>query len=251
MSLDVAASEAASAAKAVATAAQVLGLPDEGFRLSVRSEIPIGCGLGSSAAFAVAVVRALLGSHGQAAPAARVSEVAYELEKLAHATPSGVDNTVIAFEEAVRFERGAPVTPLRQGAPFSFVIADSGLRASTAEAVAGVRSYRQANPEVWAVLEEQAKSCVSLGIQALQAGDAEGMALAMQRNHALLREVGVSSPPLEALVHAAVGAGALAAKVTGAGVGGSILALVPLAQQVAVVQALENAGAAMAFATRT
>lgn len=235
-------------ARTVRRAAELLGLPGP-WAVESRSEVPLGCGLGSSASFAVALVRGLCALAGRPASADEVSGFAWELEKIAHGTPSGVDNTVIAHERGICFVRGATPVPLRCGAPLHLVVADSGRRHPTAEAVGRVHAIAARDPEGFAATLAAAEVLVSRALFAFEAGDAPAVGRAMDENHALLASVDVSSPLLDRLVAAARAAGALGAKLTGAGVGGSVIALCAPPDAEAVRAALLEAGARAAFAT--
>ena len=81
------------------------------FLLAIHSTIPIARGLGSGAAVSTAVVRALADFYGAKLSPAQVSELVFETEKLYHGTPSGVDNTIIAYQQPVYFVTGT--TPER------------------------------------------------------------------------------------------------------------------------------------------
>lgn len=235
-------------ARTVRRAAELLGLHGP-WAVESRSDVPLGCGLGSSASFAVALVRALLDLEGQPAPADRVSALAWELEKIAHGTPSGVDNTVVAHERGICFVKGQPPVPLRCGAPLHLIVADSGQRHPTSEAVGRVRARAERDPDGFRAVLARADAVVGRALTAFEAGDAAAVGSAMDENQALLAGVDVSSPLLDRLIGAARSAGALGAKLTGAGVGGSVIALATADAVGAVRASLLGAGARAAFAT--
>lgn len=233
--------------ESVERAIALVGFRGGALRVRSRSEVPLGCGLGSSAAFAVALVRALRGLTG-ADPDPRIeSELAFELEKIAHGTPSGVDNTVVAHGRAIVYQRGRAPELLSPRGSLALVVADSGVRHPTSEAVARVHAYAAARPGSFAEACEHVRRIVTGGTAAFLAGDSAALGPQMDANHVLLREVGVSSPMLDRLVDAAKGAFALGAKLTGAGVGGSVVALCEAGAVGAVRDALLSAGARSAF----
>ena len=218
--------------------------PFPALRLTVESTIPIASGLGSSAAVSVAVARALNERFGGSLTTAEISELAYQVEVIHHGTPSGIDNTVIAFDRPVFFIRGQSPEPLSIGAPFHLVIGDTGIPAPTAHAVGLVRQRWQADP---AALDSAFDSIAALVVQARLAvveGDFARLGSCMNSDHALLVELGVSSPELDRLVQAAGRAGALGAKMSGGGLGGNMVALVAPDRIEAVTRTLEQAGAA-------
>jgi mevalonate kinase len=217
--------------------------------LTVTSTIPIAGGLGSGAAVSTAVARGLAAFLGCDLAPAEVSRLVYEVEKLHHGTPSGIDNTVVAYEQPVYFVRDRRMETFTPGAPFRFLIADSGLPSATGAVVAAVRAAWQAEPARYERLFDQVGSLADAARQALEAGDVRSLGPLMDRNQALLEEMGVSAPLLDRLVAAAREAGALGAKLSGAGRGGNVIALVEEATAAAVEAGLADAGARRVIST--
>ncbi len=87
------------------------------FTIQLDSTIPIAAGMGSGAAVTVAIIRALSAFLGKPLPNERISEMAYEIEKIHHGTPSGIDNTVVTFQKPVYFQRGEPLQTLTPRSP--------------------------------------------------------------------------------------------------------------------------------------
>ncbi len=212
-------------------------------QISIQSEIPPASGLGSGAAVSVAIIRAVAAYLGKSLSDETVSKIAYEVEKIYHGTPSGVDNTVIALQKAVFFVRGEPIQPLRVGRPFTLVIADSGIPSPTAATVADVRAAWQQDPERFEALFDQIGAIVLQACALIEKGQPDQLGELMNRNQSLLQELGVSSPVLEHLIEAARHAGALGAKLSGGGRGGNLIALVNSSDASTVAQALKEAGA--------
>ncbi len=211
--------------------------------VTVRSTIPIAGGMGSGAAVAAAIVRALVAFVGAELSPAEISSLVLEVEKLHHGTPSGIDNTVVVYEQPVYFLRQQPPQTFAVGAPLSLLIADSGIPSSTRQVVGGVRQRWQADPAHYEALFDQIGGLVEQARQAIEAGLVAALGALMDRNHALLQEMGVSTPELDGLVQAARQAGACGAKLSGAGGGGSVVALVQPERAAAVQAALEAVAA--------
>ncbi len=243
----------AAAALDVARAAtrQQAGLPLAALRaeLTLTSDIPSAAHLGSSAAVSVAVARAVAACAGYELTPAEASALAFEAEKLHHGTPSGIDNTVVAWEQPVWFARawqgdeaGAPeIEPIaidRSDAVRlpDLVIADTGLSTPTRIAVSDVRRGWQSDRAAYERLFDQIAEVVSASRQALIAGDWPRLGRLMDDNHALLSELGVSCAELDALCEAARKAGALGAKLSGGGRGGNMIALARDAQHAALLR---------------
>jgi mevalonate kinase len=236
-------------ARTVRLALEHLGLPEPDLRLVLRSELPIAGGLGSSAAASAALVRALFRWADRTPEPEIVSALVYEIEKLHHGTPSGIDNTVIAYERPIRFVRSRPPVLLRIARPFTLVIADSGVPSPTRETVAAVRAGWEREPARYEALFDAIAGLVQEAEACLQAGAIETLGPLLDANHRILQELGVSSPLLDHLVEAARMAGALGAKLTGGGRGGNVIALVRPEDVEVVARALRAAGARGAFAT--
>lgn len=217
--------------------------------LTISSTIPVAGGLGSGAAVSTALVRALAGFLGCELDNARISELVFEVEKIHHGTPSGIDNTVIAYEQPIYFIRGHPVQRLKTGAPFTLLIGDTGISSPTREAVAQVRRAWEEQTARYEALFDRIGAVAEQARAAIETGDIRRLGLLMDENQALLVEIGVSSPELDALVRAARSAGALGAKLSGAGRGGNMVALVEESTAATVEEALTQAGAARVIRT--
>ena len=222
--------------------------PDLEIRIS--STIPVAAGLGSGAAVSVALIRALTAAlHGQVTDD-QVSAWAYDIEKLHHGTPSGIDNAVITFARPVFFSKDHPIEKLAVGKAFTVVIADTGIRAPTKESVADVRRLWESGRPHWdAVFDEIGR--ISLEARtAIEAGKPEQLGALMDRDHTLLQELTVSSPQLDRLAAAAREAGARGAKLSGGGRGGNMIAVVEADAVPGVQRALKDAGATRVITTQ-
>jgi mevalonate kinase len=217
--------------------------------VEISSTIPIASGMGSGAAVSVALMRALAAAAGRQASAADASTIAFEVEKLHHGTPSGVDNTVVAYGLPVCFVRGQSPQPLSIPRPFLLAIGDTGMSSPTRIAVSDVRARCEADPEHYQRLFERIGRVVVEASQAILSGEPDALGPLMDANHELLQEIGVSSPELDRLVSAARDAGSGGAKLSGGGRGGNMIALVMRDRVDAVACALRNAGAVRVIVT--
>ena len=219
------------------------------FTIQLDSTIPISAGMGSGAAVTVAIIRALSAFLGRPLPNERISELAYEIEKLHHGTPSGIDNTVVTFQKPVYFQRDEPLQTLALTQPTYWVIADTGEKTPTRETVADVRALHDKSPETCDVLFSKIGQIVRDARLALSQGDIESLGALMNRNQALLQELQVSSPRLEKLITAAHEAGAAGAKLSGGGRGGNLIALAPREKVAQVEKHLLEEGAVRVLTT--
>jgi len=223
---------------------EYLGLgSDQGLTITISSTMPVARGLGSSAAISAAIVRTLARHFGQTLSPAQVSELVYRAEVLQHGTPSGIDNSVVAFEQPVYFVRGQPIEHFHVGAPLHLVIADTGIASSTKEVVGMVRAAWEHDRARYEALFDRIGDLAREARGAIEKGTVEQLGRLMNANHRLLQAIEVSSPELDRLVEAAQSAGALGAKLSGGGRGGNIVALVRAGAQEMIATALRRAGA--------
>jgi mevalonate kinase len=237
-------------ARITRTALQRLPHRERSLRIRIDSDIPIASGLGSGAAVSVALARALSRHLGLVFPARVLSELAFEVEKLHHGTPSGIDNTVISHEKPVYFVRGQPPETLVVRKPFDLVIGDTGIPAPTAEAVGRVRKRWIEDRRAMERLFDSVGDVARRGRAAVEGGPASSLGALMDENQALLEAMSVSSGEIDRLLASARRAGALGAKLSGGGMGGNMIACVTADRIQPVVEALRGAGATRTIITR-
>jgi mevalonate kinase len=198
----------------------------------------------------VATIRSLSAFLGQLLPDEKVSSLAYETEKLHHGTPSGIDNTIVTYAKPVYFVKGQPIEVFRIGAPFTIVIADTGVSALTKESVGDVHELWEADKTGWEKVFDEIGKIARLARKRIENGEWVALGPLMDENHALLQQLTISSPELDRLVKAARRCGALGAKLSGGGRGGNMIALVKKEDAPAVAEALMMAGAKRTIVTQ-
>ena len=230
-------------AEAMALILQRLNVHDRGFHIDVRTTVPVAMGLGSSAALVVAVIRSLNELLRLDVDDQEINNIAFDCEKLAHGTPSGIDNTLAVYGRPILFCKSAsPMFTALSPARFPpLVIASSKSRGSTLEQVAGVRKRYEANTQIYTSIFDDIDQLSLAGAAALQQGDYVTLGSVMNVCQGLLNAIQVSTPDLEAMVDIARNSGAIGAKLTGGGGGGAIVALCPGATD-EVAGALRSAG---------
>ncbi len=211
--------------------------------INISSTIPVAAGLGSGAAVSVALIRALSSFLSHPLSSDEINSLVFEIEKLHHGTPSGIDNTVITYNMPVYFIKGQPIETFKTGKPFTIVIADTGIPALTKESVGDVRRLWLKDTNYFENVFNEIAQISLIARRSIESGRPELLGELMDHNHALLQEMTVSSPELDALVSAAKDAGALGAKLSGGGRGGNMIALVDQPTAESVASALISAGA--------
>jgi mevalonate kinase len=219
---------------AVAQARDAADAPEAGFDIVVESDIPLGAGLGSSAAVVVAGIDAATRELGVPLAREDVAERAYRAEhEVQDGQASRADTFCSAMGGAVRVE-GEDCRSI-QAPNLPLVVGFDGGAGDTGELVAGVRALRESH-DFAAATVESIGDLVRTGEELLADAAPEGppdpellsaLGGLMDFNHGLLEALGVSSRSLDSMVWAAREAGAHGAKLTGAGGGGCIVALDP------------------------
>lgn len=198
-------------------------VPKNGMDISIHSNLPMGKGLGSSAALSVSLCREVARIQGHHLPLPELLSQAMQMEKIFHGTPSGLDHTVSALEQSILFHKGndglewEPVTM----PPLPILIVDSQQTGSTKALVAQVASHAH-TPKTSRVLQQIGTLTKKIR-QALQQQQTNQLGQLFTQNHNYLKELGVSTPILDTIVQQALAWGADGAKLSGSGGGGVVM----------------------------
>jgi mevalonate kinase len=248
----VAEGEESELGRAFAALCASLGAPAQ--RVSAELELPAGSGLGASAALGVAIARAVLLSSEPATELAsdaartRVLTAAAAWEGVFHGRASGVDAAAAAGRGCIRFSKSEGTEPVHAARPLRVAIAVAGPPASTREMVEGVARLHARRPEI----VDKAVSAIAALVQnarlCIEAGDLPGLGKLMDLNQMLLSGLMVSTEGIERACEVARRAGALGAKLTGAGGGGCVVALCDLEPE-PVLEAFRREGLTCFLAT--
>lgn len=209
-------------------------------RLDIAVELPAGAGLGCSAAIGVAVIEAIDQELGLFRTPNERGELALSWEKVFHGNPSGVDNMMSACGGLCVYRKGEALEPVPIRSPLTLVVGNSGEPSSTREMVESVARQHEKDPERIEKTFEGIASIVRNGRLACIEGDHKAIGQLMDLNHFLLSSLMLCTTKLDQLCQAARNAGAVGAKLTGAGGGGCMVALTPGPAEAAhVVSSLE------------
>jgi mevalonate kinase len=190
--------------------------------VDVETDLPPGGGLGCSAAMGVAIARAI----DPHASYDGVQALAMAWEQVFHGNPSGIDAAVSARGGCILFRKGEPIEPVRVRGPLLLCIGNSGTASSTRAMVDGLARLRERKRELVDKSFEAIRTLVQNARLAVEAGDRTALGRLMDLNQMLLGGLFLSTPELEQMCGIAREAGALGAKLTGAGGGGCAVALV-------------------------
>lgn len=202
-----------------------LELPCEDLMIQIKSSIPPGKGLGSSASVAISVIRSLFAYSGEYYQEDELLKLANVAETFAHGAPSGIDTLTITSQSPVWYEKDHPTDFIKLNDDFHFIVADSGRIGDTRMAVESVANLLKSAP---GRIQRKLDRIGELTHQAKHALEKAGKSfLGQMLNEAQkeLEALGVSDAGLNRLIYFARQEGALGAKLTGGGNGGCIIAL--------------------------
>src|SRR2546425_8968816 len=211
---------------AEATLKQV-GAKDRGLRVDVECEIPVAAGLGSSASTTVAIISAVARSNGIEMSKKKIFQLGFVPENFLHGKPSGVDQAACIYGGMIQFSRPSNVKTVRLKKDPVLLVCDTGIHHMTRTLVGGVVQKSKKEKKDFQNYLAKVREISSGVARSLREGDDEDLGTLMNQNHELLRKIGVSHPKLDHLVEVARRAGALGAKLTGAGGGGCVIVLSP------------------------
>jgi mevalonate kinase len=206
-----------------------------------QSTLPIGAGVGSGAAASAAMAFAALHAAGRRPVRAEIAFLAWQGDVIAHGgVASGLDSGAVALGGGTRYTLADGPQPA-PAMPLELVVADTGVQARTVDVNTRVRRWLASHPER-AHLFADIGLLVEAAEDALAAGDLVRLGRLMNLNQLALEKLGVSCPEIDRLVEAALGAGALGAKLSGSGGGGIVIALPPAGEATRIAAAMTAAG---------
>jgi len=198
---------------------------EEKYEVHLTGDLPTYGGLGSSAAFCVAIVNAVAKEKGINLTKEEINKHAFEGEKAFHGTPSGIDNTVACYGGIVEYRKDKGFEFFKVGKPLEIVVSWTGKYSPTAKMVQRVKEFKEQDEEEFAQLMDEYMDIAKEGRKFLEKGKVRMIGTLMNANHAILNELGVSDETNNEIVKLALDAGALGSKLTGGGGGGCCISL--------------------------
>jgi mevalonate kinase len=205
---------------------------DIGIEIGISSRVPPGIGLGSSAASCVATVAAVDSLFQQNPSREKVCKLAIESERLIHKRTSGADCYVSTFGGLMQYYgKSKSFKNIETKESLSLVVASTGIKHSTSELVAGVKRFKDTNRTLFESLSKQASDVCLQACIAIESGKSDKIGELMNENQIILQQIGISHHKVRDVIDICSKAGAIGAKMTGAGGGGAVIALAPSKQE--------------------
>lgn len=189
--------------------------------------IPIGSGLGSSAAVTVATLAALHQYHGKKVKKNFLAKQAHEVELKVQGIASSLDTSISTFGGLIYLSRDKKIIKFKNNLNSSFVIGYTTKHGNTGRMVKSVRILKNNYPNIINPIIKSIGQITDEAKLAIINNDYNKLAELMNINQGLLDSIGVNTNELSRMVYIARKHGALGSKLTGAGGGGSILAFCP------------------------
>jgi len=222
-----------------------------GVNLYIDSKIPVAVGLGSSGACAVATVAATSCLFGLDLSIDEMSQLPFRAEEYVHIKPSGIDQTISTYGGVLKYKRSEGISPLKIDSDVPLVIGNTRMLRNTGQLVKRVRDKRDRFPILMNSIMNLGDLLSKNAEEALIQGDMNRLGELMDINQGLLSAIDVSSLQLEELIFASRMAGALGAKLTGAGGGGCMVAISSNKNQDSIVKAINKIGGTALLARKT
>jgi mevalonate kinase len=212
-----------------------------GMDITLISKIPLGVGLGSSAACCVATVAAVDSLFCEP-DKHQICAKAVECERSIHKNSSGADCYISVFGGLMYYVRNEGFKKIKSKTDFALSIVNTGNKRSTGVLVSLVKKFRDKNMLLFAELTSLADCICQNALAAINSSNEKKLGTLMNENHALLQRIGVSNRKIDQLVKFCINNGALGAKLTGAGGGGSMILLVSNENKTKVISELRTNG---------
>ncbi len=196
---------------------------NEGLKIQIESEIPLGAGLGSSSACCVAGAAAIFKVFGEISKE-RILELAIEAEKTIYQNTSGADCTVSTYGGLMEYDKNNGFRKIEDEPNFQLVIANSNIKHSTETMVSKVKEFENKNKEKFHELSNLESKLVNDVLKLIKENKIEEIGEKLNLNQKFLEEIGISNEQLETMIKIGQKS-SYGAKITGSGGGGCIFAL--------------------------
>ncbi|MCX4784539.1 mevalonate kinase [Streptomyces sp. NBC_01264] len=237
--------------QAVQLATAFFHMDERNISIRIRSALPAGAGLGSSAALSVALVRAIANLHAAELSQTDLLRMATEIECVFHGRSSGLDVCTVLHTGLIWYQ---PTTipamhPLAIPREFALVIGLTTERRSTSTSTTTIEAETARNAPLVERSMTELGTLATLARTAITGGDIAALGQLMNAAHSHLHSLGLATPSTNSAINTARAAGAIGAKLTGAGGGGAFIALAPEPARAPQIEAALNSAGVSTFTT--
>tara|TARA_B100000749_G_scaffold122455_1_gene93476 strand:- start:148 stop:966 length:819 start_codon:yes stop_codon:yes gene_type:complete len=210
------------------------------FKIKVRSDLPIGAGLGSSSATSVSFVKAVTSALEHDLKRDEILELASVFEKHVHGNPSGIDVRVSNDGGLVLYSKSTGSTSLSFNESLSLIVSYSGETRNTGAMISHVEKFRDSNPYTFQAMVNSSSNFVNLAVDCIKTKNLNLLGSIMQFHNSSLSLLGLSTPKIDIMIDSVLKYGSLGAKITGAGGGGCIIVLPEPTQEDQIINTLSK-----------
>ncbi len=196
-------------------------------KITIDSDIPISYGLGSSAASSISFAAAVLKYIGEEPTTPLIKELSMEAEKIVHGKPSGIDTAISLHGGFIYYLGPNDIRPLnaKWSDEYTLLVIGTGITRNTGLVVGKVLERYERFQTIMNKIYDAAKEISVIAKSLMTSGEWDKIGELMIINHGLLVSIGVAIPETERIIHNSLRLGALGAKISGAGMGGIVIAL--------------------------
>jgi mevalonate kinase len=178
----------------------------------------------------------------------KVCEFAIESERLIHKRTSGADCYVSTFGGLMQYHnKSKSFKNIETKGSLSLVVASTGIKHSTSDLVAGVKRFKDTNKMLFESLAKQASDICLQACSAIESGKCDKVGELMNENQIILQQIGISHHKVHDIIDICNKAGAIGAKITGAGGGGAVIALAASKEESTKIASHVKAGGYQSF----
>ncbi|MHA1150594.1 MAG: mevalonate kinase [Promethearchaeota archaeon] len=192
--------------------------------ITLSSSLISSSGLGSSASIAVSLVAALSGFYELKIDKEMFSQIAYEMEKIHHGKPSGIDNIVCTFGNLLYF-KNRQFTFLNYPKNLNILISYSNIQHSTHKAINKIKNLKENNPKLINSIFKKIGKISDAALLELKKENLKKLGFLMNKNQDLLSKLEISNEVIDKIINISLDNGAYGSKLTGAGLGGCVISL--------------------------
>ncbi len=193
-------------------------------KLTLSSTLFPSSGLGSSASISVALVMAFSVYYNLNLEKSEISKIAYELEKIVHGTPSGIDNSICTFGNVIFFQEGK-FHFIEVSEDFRILVTYTNMDHNTKLAIEQLRDFKKEEKKFCDFVFDRIGFYTEIAESELTTGDLNEIGNLMNINQKLLAALNLSNNTINEIVNTAIENGAYGSKLTGAGLGGCVISI--------------------------